>query len=87
MRRANGRIWLVLAGLDGTSTFGATSEVWRVVRSIPRAEKGQHSAVQWMVVESSVVADPKLSGDKRVIEEQEISPLPYAFGSTGPTGT
>ncbi len=76
-RRSTGPIWLVLAGLDGASTFGAASDTWRFAEAIPPADKGEHSKVQWAVVETSVVIDPTLSGDQRVVGTQSMRHGPH----------
>ena len=71
-RRHTGRIWLVLAGVSGASTFGASSAVWTIANAIPSADPGSNSAVLWAVVETTVETDRSLLGDQRIVTAQRI---------------
>jgi hypothetical protein len=76
-RRYTGQVWLALAGLSGTSTFGAAHAAKTIVEALPRAETGKNSAVLWAVVETAVEKDTRLSGDKRIVTSQQIIHGPH----------
>ncbi len=85
-RRYTGQIWLALAGLSGTSTFGVARTAKTIVEALPWAVTGKNSAVLWAVVETAVETDASLSGDKRIVRAQRIIHGPKLWPTEAPPG-
>jgi hypothetical protein len=72
-RRRTGKIWLVLAGLEGPATLATASAVRLITSDMPTPEQpGQNSRVIWCAVEARVEKDPSLPGDSRVLKDSML---------------
>jgi hypothetical protein len=71
-RRANGQIWLALAGLSGPSTYGVAKTVSEITRTLPYGKDSKQSPVCWAKVETEIEVNPHLPGDHRVINDIKL---------------
>jgi len=53
-RRANGAVWLLLAGVSGPATYATASIAHRLRMPLAEAHRGEHSPVWWSVVSAQV---------------------------------